>query len=31
MPQNFTPSPNKEAKEMKIIDIEISSSGMPAG
>ena len=28
-PQNFTPSPTKEVKEMKIIDIEISSSGMP--
>lgn len=29
MPQNFTPSPTKEGKEMKIIDIEITSTRMP--
>lgn len=29
MPQNFASSPTKEGKKMKIIDIEIKSTGMP--
>ncbi len=29
MPHDFATSPTKEGKEMKIIDIEIKSTGMP--